>query len=210
MCNRNCKNCKYYEYQRTVDNEIHRCNCPEIFSSYEGVISSDEEIVNNFNCKYYERVEVKDMLLKPNKCEGEINMNTNMCGHEIYVQQTIIDLYYQKKSAQYSAETQEAIATIHSNSVCGRAAKNYVNYLKKNGVNEKLIPDYRSLINEQMLTPTELKMIDELDDAYHTAMNNLNKKCQECSAILATCETFEQKMVVLQNYDIVDCLYKLK
>ena len=151
------------------------------------------------------------MLIKPNTCEGEIRMNTNMCGHDTLCgQQSILDLYHQKKSAQYSAETQEAIATIHANSVCGRAAKNYVNYLKKNGVNEKLIPDYRSLISEHMLTPTELKMIDELNDAYHTAMSNLNKKCQECAAILVTCETFEQKMVVLQNYDIIDCLYKLK
>ena len=115
-----------------------------------------------------------------------------------------------KKRATYEKEREEAIQKINETSPVGKAITNFIAALKKAGLKEEMLPDFRMLWNDNCLTDAEKAAIKEVHTAYHLAMSKMLEKCRECVAILVNCETFEQKMTVLQKYDIIDSDYKLK
>ena len=128
----------------------------------------------------------------------------------ICTEPSIVDQYFNKKRATYEREREDAIQKINEASPVGKAITNFIAALKKAGLKDKMLPDFNLLWNDNCLTDAEKVAIEEIHAAYHIAMTNLQEKCRECVAILVNCETFEQKMTVLQKYDIIDSDYKLK
>ena len=101
--------------------------------------------------------------------------------------------------------------------LCKKILSEGVEVENRTGVNTIKIPGYFFEFDLEKEFPflTTKKLyykaaIKEIHTAYHLAMTKLYDKCRECLAILVNCETFEQKMTVLQKYDIIDSDYKLK
>ena len=128
----------------------------------------------------------------------------------ICTEPSIVDQYINKKSATYEREREDAIQKVNEASLVGKAITNFIAALKKAGLKDEMLPNFNLLWNDNCLTDAEKATIKEIHTAYHLAMTKLHEKCRECLAILVNCETFEQKMTVLQKYDIIDSDYKLK
>ena len=128
----------------------------------------------------------------------------------ICTEPSIVDQYVNKKSATYEREREDAIQKVNEASSVGKAITNFIAALKKAGLRDDMLPTFNLLWNDNCLTDAEKAAIKEIHTAYHIAMTKLYEKCRECLAILVNCETFEQKMTVLQKYDIIDSDYKLK
>ena len=126
------------------------------------------------------------------------------------IEPSIVDQYVNKKRATYERERDEAIQKVNEASSVGKAITNFIAALKKAGLKDEMLPNFNLLWNDNCLTDAEKAAIKEIHTAYHIAMTKLHEKCRECLAILVNCETFEQKMTVLQKYDIIDSDYKLK
>ena len=123
---------------------------------------------------------------------------------------SIVDQYSNKKRKTYERERDEAIQKVNEASPIGKAINNFIAALKKAGVKDEMIPNFNMLWNDNCLTDAEKAAIEEAHVAYNAAVTKMLEKCRECVAILVNCETFEQKMTVLQKYDIIDSDYKLK
>ena len=161
-------------------------------------------------------------LINVNQCENktikvEVNKMTNSVfgkaafdNDPICAQPSIVDQYLDKKRAIYEREKDAAINKLNEASPVGKAITNFITALKKAGVKDEMIPNFNMLWNDNCLTDAEKAAIKEVHTDYHLAMTKLHEKCRECVAILVNCETFEQKMTVLQKYDIIDSDYKLK
>ena len=128
----------------------------------------------------------------------------------ICTEPSIVDQYVNKKSATYGREREDAIQKVNEASPVGKAITAFIAALKKAGLKDDMLPTFNLLWNDNCLTDAEKAAIKEIYATYHLAMTKLLEKCRECVAILANCETFEQKMTVLQKYDIIDSDYKLK
>ena len=212
-----CANCKYYEHISKLDDEVDWCNCREC------PISDDPEYVKSEmsgNCGHYERLEYKQYVEPTPK---EINerivrkiMNNSVYGKAAFgndpicTELSILDQYSNKKRATYEREKEDAIQKVNEASSVGKAITNFIAALKKAGIKDEMLPNFNLLWNDNCLTDAEKAAIKEIHTAYHIAMTKLHEKCRECVAILVNCETFEQKMTVLQKYDIIDSDYKLK
>ena len=174
----------------------------------------------NYNDKYMRDViDYKQLIKEINEKIARKIMNNSVFGKAVFhnfdndpicTEPGIIDQYSNKKRAIYEREKDEAIQKINEASPVGKAITNFIAALKKAGLKDKMLPDFRMLWNENCLTDAEKAAIKEVHTAYHLAMSKMLEKCRECVAILANCETFEQKMTVLQKYDIIDSDYKLK
>ena len=162
-------------------------------------------------------------LLNINQCENKtIKVEVNKMNNSVFDNDTIIksytnctepsivDQYSNKKRATYEKERDEAIQKINEASPVGKAITNFIAALKKAGLKDELIPCFNMLWNDNCLTDAEKAAIKEVHAAYSAAMTKMLEKRRECVAILVNCETFEQKMTVLQKYDIIDSDYKLK
>ena len=128
----------------------------------------------------------------------------------ICTEPSIVDQYISKKIATHGREREDAIRKINEASPVGKAITNFIAALKKAGLKDEMLPNFNMLWNDNCLTDTEKAAIKEIYTTYNIAMTKLYEKCRECVAILVNCETFEQKMTVLQKYDIIDSDYKLK
>lgn len=156
-------------------------------------------------------------LININQCENktikvEVNKMNNSVfdNYPICTEPSIVDQYVNKKRATYEREREEAIQKINEASPVGKAITNFIAALKKAGLKDEMLPNFNLLWNDNCLTDAEKAAIKEIHTAYHLAMDKLYETCRECVAILVNCETFEQKMTVLQKYDIIDSDYKLK
>lgn len=227
-----CVNCKYYEHIRELDDEVDWCNCRGC------PISDDPEYAKSEMsgyCGHYERLEYKQYVeptptlsqdkseLKigdrvcVNQCENKtIKVEVNKMNNSVFDNNTIctepsiVYQYIDKKRATYEREREDAIQKINEASSVGKAITNFIAALKKAGLKDDMLPTFNLLWNDNCLTDAEKAAIKEVHTAYHLAMDKLYETCRECAAILVNCETFEQKMTVLQKYDIIDSDYKLK
>lgn len=186
-------------------------------------LNSDTLIINyrtNYNDKYMRDViDYKQLIKEINeRIARKIMMNSvygkaaNVIAVDdpICTEPSIVDQYVNKKSATYGREREDAIQKINEASPVGKAITNFIASLKKAGLKDDMLPTFNLLWNDNCLTDAEKAAIKEIYTTYHLAMTKLHEKCRECVAILANCETFEQKMTVLQKYDIIDSDYKLK
>lgn len=128
----------------------------------------------------------------------------------ICTEPSIVDHYINKKRATYEKEREDAIQKVYDASPIGKAITNFIAALKKAGLKDEMLPNFNMLWNDNCLTDAEKAAINEIHTEYHLAMTKLHDKCRDCVAILVNCETFEQKMTILQKYDIIDSDYKLK
>ena len=203
-----CANCKYYEHISKLDDEVDWCNCRGC------PISDDPEYVKSEmsgNCAHYEQIrkEINERIARKimmNSAYGKAVFDND----QICAESSIVNQYFNKKSATYEREREDAIQKINEASPVGKAITNFIAALKKAGLKDEMLPNFNMLWNDNCLTDTEKAAIKEIYTAYHLAMTKLHEKCRECVAILVNCETFEQKMTVLQKYDIIDSDYKLK
>ena len=183
-------------------------------------LNSDTLIINyrtNYNDKYMrDIIDYKQLIKEINeKVARKIMMNSvygkaAFDNDPICTEPSILDQYSNKKRATYERERDDAIQKINEASPVGKAITNFIAALKKAGLKDEMLPNFNMLWNENCLTDAEKAAIKEIHTAYHIAMTKLHEKCRECIAILVNCETFEQKMTVLQKYDIIDSDYKLK
>lgn len=183
-------------------------------------LNSDTLIINyrtNYNDKYMRNViDYKQLIKEINeKVARKIMMNSvygkvPFDNDPICTEPSIVDQYVNKKRATYEREREEAIQKINEASLVGKAITNFIAALKKAGLKDEMLPNFNMLWNDNCLTDAEKAAIKEIYTTYHLAMTKLHEKCRECLAILVNCETFEQKMTVLQKYDIIDSDYKLK
>lgn len=171
----------------------------------------------NFNDKYMRNVlDYKQIRKEINERIVRKIMNNSVYGKAAFdndpicTEPSILDQYSNKKRATYERERDDAIQKINEASPVGKAITNFIAALKKAGLKDEMLPNFNLLWNENCLTDAEKAAIKEIHTAYHIAMTKLYEKCRECVAILVNCETFEQKMTVLQKYDIIDSDYKLK
>lgn len=126
-------------------------------------------------------------------------------------EQHIIDIWYNNKRQTIEDARHAQIKVVYESSVLGKAINTFLDTLHvlMTDKNERK-PQFHDLFNEKYLTKLELQTIDKINDTANSKLAKLNNICKECEAILMTCETFDQKMTVLQNYDIVDSNYKIK
>ena len=126
-------------------------------------------------------------------------------------EQHIIDIWYNNKRRAIEDTRHKHIKIVYENSVLGTAVNTFLSTLNvlMTDKNERK-PQFHDLFNEKYLTKLELESIDKINDTANSKLAKLEHTCEECNAILMTCETFDQKMTVLQNYDIVDSNYKIK
>jgi hypothetical protein len=171
----------------------------------------------NYNDKYMQDViDYKQLIKEINEKIARKIMNNSVFGKAAFdndpicTEPSIIDQYSNKKRATYEKERDEAIRKINEASPVGKAITNFIAALKKAGLKDEMIPDFNMMWNDNCLTDAEKAAIKEVHTTYHLAMSKMLEKCRECVAILVNCETFEQKMTVLQKYDIIDSDYKLK
>lgn len=183
-------------------------------------LNSDTLIINyrtNYNDKYMrDIIDYKQLIKEINEKVARKIMMNSVYGKAAFdndpvcTEPSIVDQYVNKKSATYEREREDAIQKLNEASSVGKAITNFIAALKKAGLKDGMLPDFNMLWNDNCLTDAEKAAIEEIHTAYHLAMTNLYDKCRECVAILVNCETFEQKMTVLQKYDIIDSDYKLK
>lgn len=191
-------------------------------------INSEIVTVNyrtNYNDKYMrDTIDYKQLIKEINEKTARKIMNNSDFGKtprkiivndasysdQICTEPNIIEQYYNKKQATYERERDDAIRKLNEASPVGKAITNFIAALKKAGLKDEKLPNFNMLWNENCLTDAEKAAIKEVDTAYQITMTKLHDNCKQCEAILADCETFEQKMTVLQKYDIVDSDYKLK
>ena len=171
----------------------------------------------NFNDKYMRNVlDYKQIRKEINERIARKIMNNSVYGKAAFssdpicTEPSIVDQYINKKRTTYEREREQAIQKVNEASPIGKAITNFIAALKKAGLKDEMVPDFQMLWNDNVLTDNEKAMIKEIHTAYHCAMAKLHDQCRQCVAILNTCETFEQKMTVLQKYDIIDSDYKLK
>lgn len=171
----------------------------------------------NFNDKYMRNVlDYKQIRKEINERIVRKIMNNSVYGKSAFdndpicTEPSIVDQYVNKKRATYEREREQAIQKINEASPVGKAITNFIAALKKAGLKDEMLPNFNLLWNDNCLTDAEKAAIKEIHTAYHLAMTKLHETCRECLAILVNCETFEQKMTVLQKYDIIDSDYKLK
>ena len=131
-------------------------------------------------------------------------------GDLICAEPDILKQYLDKKASIYVIEREQAIQKLNEASPVGKAITSFITALKKAGVKDEMVPDFQMLWNDNVLTDTEKAALKEIHTAYHCAMKNLHDNVRQCEAILRNCQTFEQRMDVLQKYDIIDGNYKLK
>lgn len=171
----------------------------------------------NFNDKYMRNVldykqirkEINERIVRKimmNSVYGKAAFDND----PICTEPSIVDQYINKKRATYEREREDAIQKLNEASPVGKAITNFIAALKKAGLKDEMLPNFNMLWNDNCLTDSEKAVIKEVHTAYHLAMTKLHETCRECAAILVNCETFEQKMTVLQKYDIIDSDYKLK
>ena len=171
----------------------------------------------NFNDKYMRNVlDYKQIRKEINERIARKIMNNSVFGKSAFdndpicTEPSIVDQYINKKRATYEREREDAIQKVYDASPIGKAITNFIAALKKAGLKDEMLPNFNMLWNDNCLTDTEKATIKEIHTAYHISMTKLHENCRECAAILVNCETFEQKMTVLQKYDIIDSDYKLK
>lgn len=174
----------------------------------------------NFNDKYMRNVldykqirkEINERIVRKIMMNSVYGKAANLIAVDdpICTKPSIVDQYVNKKSATYEREREDAIQKVNEASSVGKAITNFIAALKKAGLKDEMLPNFNLLWNDNCLTDAEKAAIKEIHTTYHLAMTKLHEKCRECVAILANCETFEQKMTVLQKYDIIDSDYKLK
>lgn len=128
----------------------------------------------------------------------------------ICTEPSIIDQYAQKKSKVYEQEREDTIRKLNEASPVGKAITNFIVALKKAGLKDEMLPDFQMLWNDNCLTDAEKAAIKAVHSDYHLAMSKLHETCRNCAAVFVNCQTFEQKMDVLQKFDIIDGNYKLK
>ena len=171
---------------------------------------------SNYNDKYMQDViDYKQLIKEINEKIARKIMNNSVygmaaMGDPICAEPSIVDQYINKKRTTYEREREQSIQKVNEASPVGKAITNFIAALKKVGLKDEMLPDFRMLWNDNCLTDAEKATIKEIHTAYHCAMAKLHDQCRQCVAILNTCETFEQKMTVLQKYDIIDSDYKLK
>ena len=183
-------------------------------------LNSDTLIINyrtNYNDKYMRNIiDYKQLIKEINERIARKIMINSVYGKAVFdndqicAESSIVNQYFNKKSATYEREREDAIQKINEASPVGKAITNFIAALKKAGLKDEMLPNFNMLWTDNCLTDTEKAAIKEIHTAYHIAMTKLHEKCRECVAILVNCETFEQKMTVLQKYDIIDSDYKLK
>ena len=235
-----CVNCKCYEHIRELDNEVDWCNyhkCsisddPEYVKSemsgncayyerleYKQYVAEPPTLYNLTHIEpdtWYDVIDCKQLIKEINEKIARKIMINSVYGKAAFdndpicTEPSIVDQYFNKKRATYEREREDAIQKINEASPVGKAITNFIAALKKAGLKDKMLPTFNLLWNDNCLTDAEKVAIEEIHTAYHIAMTNLQEKCRECVAILVNCETFEQKMTVLQKYDIIDSDYKLK
>lgn len=171
----------------------------------------------NYNDKYMRDVIVYKQLIKEiNEKIARKIMNNSVFGKAafnndpIFTEPSIIDQYSNKKLKTYERERDEAIQKINEASPVGKAITSFIAALKKAGLKDEMIPCFNTMWNDNCLTDAEKATVKEAHTIYNEAVTKMLEKCRECTAILVNCETFEQKMTVLQKYDIIDSDYKLK
>lgn len=195
--------------------ELNRAECFRLNSAIVAV-----NYRTNYNDKYMrEVINYKQLIKEINEKIARKIMNNSVYGKAVFhnfnndpicTEPSIVDQYINKKQATYEREREQAIQKVNEASPVGKAITNFIAALKKAGLKDEMLPDFRMLWNDNCLTDAEKAAIKEVHTAYHLAMTKLHEKCRECVAILVNCETFEQKMTVLQKYDIIDSDYKLK
>ena len=183
-------------------------------------LNSDTLIINyrtNYNDKYMrDIIDYKQLIKEINEKVARKIMINSVYGKAAFdndpicTEPSIVDQYISKKIATHGREREDAIQKINEASPVGKAITNFIAALKKAGLKDEMLPNFNLLWNDNCLTDAEKAAIKEIHTAYHIAMTKLHEKCRECLAILVNCETFEQKMTVLQKYDIIDSDYKLK
>ena len=194
------------EYPQLNKAECFRLNSAIVMVNYR----------SNYNDKYMQDViDYKQLIKEINEKIARKIMNNSVygmaaMGDPICAEPSIVDQYINKKRTAYEREREEAIQKVNEASPVGKAITNFIAALKKAGLKDEMLPDFRMLWNDNCLTDAEKATIKEIHTAYHCAMAKLHDQCRQCVAILNTCETFEQKMTVLQKYDIIDSDYKLK
>ena len=202
---KHCSTCKY-----RTSGKIYLDKC----TYHECPISSDPDYIKSEmsgNCGHYEQLikEINEKVARKimmNSVYGKAAFDNDL----ICTEPSIVDQYVNKKSATYEREREDAIQKVNEASSVGKAITNFIAALKKAGLKDEMLPNFNLLWNDNCLTDAEKAAIKEIHTAYHIAMTKLHEKCRECVAILVNCETFEQKMTVLQKYDIIDSDYKLK
>lgn len=172
---------------------------------------------SNYNDRYMRDViNYKQLIKEINEKVARKIMKNSVYGtavgynDTICTEPSIVDQYLNKKRATYEREREDAIQKVNEASPVGKAITNFIAALKRAGLKDEMLPNFSMLWNDNCLTDTEKAIIKEIHTAYHISMTKLHEKCRECVAILVNCETFEQKMTVLQKYDIIDSDYKLK
>ena len=171
----------------------------------------------NFNDKYMRNVlDYKQIRKEINERIARKIMMNSVFGKAAFdndpicTEPSIVDQYINKKRTTYEREREQAIQKLNDASPVGKAINNFIAALKKAGLKDEMIPNFNMLWNDNCLTDAEKAAIKEIHTDYHLAMTKLHDQCRQCVAILNNCETFEQKMTVLQKYDIIDSDYKLK
>ncbi len=199
-------------YFRQEYPELNRAECFRLNSAIVAV-----NYRSNYNDRYMrEVIDYKQLIKEINEKIARKIMKNSVFGKSAFdndpicTEPSIVDQYINKKRTTYEREREEAIQKLNEASPIGKAITNFIAALKKAGLKDEMLPNFNMLWNDDCLTDAEKATIKEIHTAYHISMTKLHEKCRECVAILVNCETFEQKMTVLQKYDIIDSDYKLK
>lgn len=118
----------------------------------------------------------------------------------------ILERYKKYQIDFINADTETNIALIRENSEIGKLVKK----IKKQFVKEieKLYPEEKNkenLIDIKYVDTEDLrKEIDEEIENHNTRIEVLNSDLADAKALIEIAETFEQKMEILKNYNIID------
>lgn len=118
----------------------------------------------------------------------------------------ILERYKKYQIDFINADAETNIALIRENSEIGKLVKK----IKKQFVKEieKLYPEEKNkenLIDIKYVDTEDLrKEIDEEIENHNTRIEALNSDLADAKALIEIAETFEQKMEILKNYNIID------
>lgn len=118
----------------------------------------------------------------------------------------ILERYKKYQIDFINADTETNIALIRENSEIGKLVKKIKKQFAKEI--EKLYPEEKNkenLIDIKYVDTEDLrKEIDEETENYNTRIEALNSDLADAKALIEIAETFEQKMEILKNYNIID------
>lgn len=150
--------------------------------------------------KYYNKKETEQMEDKTAKTNLKeyVDSAYNVIQNDYVVDKQLDDItknYYIEKREEYKKEAIDKRKQLLENTECYKIVEKY----------KKAMHDRGYDVKEDLTNLCEYEIVDELDkvkEDYVSKMAKLKRKCSECSSLIYSCTTLEERLTVYEKFGI--------